>query len=189
MMRFTGFRYLCEADFEKSNMDGVLARDLNIVPHDNDTKMDMVSPGAAIQFKGKQLKALNKLLGIDGEDVAIKMIHVVRRNDYGVQIQDITGGCDNKGLNTGRDYGPFADQPFPHAPCSPTNGKVWWISAKDWDNIRMPLPPGSGQQGGGSLGGPGGGLGGGLGGGGPMPPTPGPAAPPPGGAAAPPPPA
>lgn len=144
-MRFTGFRLLCEK-FEKSNMDGVLARDLNIIPGDNDTKMDLASPGAAIQFHGKKLKGLNKLLGIHGEDNAIKMIKVINRNKFGVQIEDVTGGCDKDNLNIGREYGHFSDRPFPHAACSPTNGKKWWISAKDWDNIRMPLPPG--QQGG-----------------------------------------
>lgn len=163
-LRFTGFRKLCEQDFKSSNMDGVLARDLNITPEKNDGTTDVVSPGSAIQFKGHQLKSLNKLLGIDGEDVAVKLINVLKRNKYGVQIQDITGGCDRDGLNTGREYGHFSDRPFPNAPCSPTNGRTWWISAKDWDNIRMPLPPGQGGgAGGGPMGGgpPMGGMGGG----------------------------
>lgn len=157
-MRFTGFRKLLEqgsipdkedeGDFKKSNMDGVLARDLNIVPQDNDTKMDMASPGAGVQFKGHHLKRLNKLMGIEGDDVAMKLINVLQRNKYGVQIQDITGGCDKDGLNTGREYGPYAGRPFPHAACSPTNGRTWWISAADWDNIRMPLPSGGGAGGG-----------------------------------------
>lgn len=181
MKRFVGFRRLCE-DFEKSSMNSILARDLNIVPGDNDTKMDMISPGNAIQLKGNGLKGLNKLIGIE-DDVAMKLIRVINRNNYGIQIEDVTGGCDKEGLNTGRDYGWFSGQPFPHAPCSPTNGKKWWISAKDWDNIRMPLPPGQQQQGGGGgLGGPPMGGGGGLGGppmGGGMPPTPAPGGAPP----------
>jgi hypothetical protein len=172
-MRFNGFRQLCE-EFEKSNMDRVLARDLNIIPNNNDDKMDTISPGNAIEFKGHHLKRLNKLIGIDGPDTAMKMVRPIHANKFGVQIEDITGGCDKDGLNTGREYGRFSDQPFPHAPCSPTNGQKWWISAKDWDNIRMPLPPGGGQ--GGGMGGPGGGLGGpGMGG----PPAPGGGSPPP----------
>jgi lysophospholipase L1-like esterase len=47
-----------------------------------------------------------------------------------------------------REYGPYAGRPFPHAACSPTNGRTWWISAADWDNIRMPLPSGGGAGGG-----------------------------------------
>lgn len=179
-MRFTGFRILCEAPeppkkgFEKSNMDGVLARDLNIVPGSNDKAMDMVSPGSTIQFKGNKLKSLNKIIGIDGDDVALKLIRVVKQNKFGVQIEDITGACDKDGLNTGREFGRFSDRPFPHAPCSPTSGKKWWISGKDWDNIRMPSAGAAG--GGGGMGGAGGGMGGPPGGGmggPPMPPPPG----------------
>ncbi len=196
-MRFTGFRQLCEEgeDFKKSNMDGVLARDLNVVPFSNDKAMDMISPGSAIQFttnkdpKKNTLLKLNKLLGIEGEDVAMKLIRVVQRNKYGVQVEDITGSCDKDGLNQGRGIGPYGDRPFPHMPCSPTSGRTWWISAADWDNIRMPLPPGQGGAGGGGAGGPGGPMGGGLGGpaGGGAPPPPPPGGP--GGGATPPPPA
>ncbi len=205
-MRFTGFRRLCEQDgtmppapqdpgqskpkpkhdFEKSNMDGVLARDLNIVPKSNDGPMDMIAPGSGIEFKGKHLKRLNDLLGIEGHDVAMKLIRVLQRNDYGVQIEDVSGGCDSQGLNTGREYGPLAGRPFPHMACSPTNGHKWWISAKDWDNIRMPLPPGGGGGAGGP-GGMGGPPGGGMGGGGGPPPPPGAGEPAPGGGPPPPP--
>lgn len=162
-LSFKGFKKFCEqgsipppdgepgkgkSDFEKSNMDGIFARDLNIVPGSNDKAMDMVSPGSAIEFKGHKLKNLNSMLGIEGADTAIKTIRVVRRNEYGVQIEDVTGGCDKQGLNTGPDSGRFAGQPFPHAACSPTHGQKWWISAKDWDSIRMPLPSGGGAAGG-----------------------------------------
>lgn len=168
-------------DFEKSNVTGVLARDLNIVPGSNDEAMDMPSPGGAIQFttnkdpKKNTLLKLNKLLGIEGEDVAMKSIRIIRRNKYGVQIQDVTGSCDKDGLNQGRGLGPYSDRPFPHMPCSPTSGRTWWISAADWDNIWMPLPPGQGGAGGagGGMGGPGGGLGGPAGGGAAPPPPPG----------------
>ena len=175
---------MCEADFQKSNMDGVLARDLNIVPSSDD-QSDMISPGSAIQFKGHHLKRLNRLIGIKGEDVAMKLIRVVQRNKYGVQIEDVTGSCDKDGLNQGRDLGPFSDRPFPHAPCSPTNGRSWWISARDWDNIRMPLPPGQQNAGGGPMGGGLGGMGGPPGGG-LTPPAPPGGAPPGGGGATPP---
>lgn len=164
-LRFTGFKQMCEQDFKKSNMDGVLARDLNITPEENNKTADVTSPGGAIQFKGNKLKALNKLIGLEGDDVALKLIQVVNRNKFGVQIKDITGACNQQGLNIGRDSGPYANRPFPNAPCSPTHDKTWWISAKDWDSIRMPLPSGGGQAGGGM----GGGLGGGMGGGGPSP--------------------
>jgi hypothetical protein len=175
-LRFTGFKRLVEDDveFEKSNMDKVLARDLNIVPGDNDKKMDMIAPGGAIEFSGSKLKRLSELLGFK-DDTAMKMISVVRRNEYGVQLKDVTGGCDGKLLNKGREGGRFDGKPFPHAPCSPTDGQIWWISAKDWDYIRMPLPPGGGA--------------GGAPPGGPPGPPPGGGAPPPGGGGPPPPPA
>lgn len=167
-MRFKGFRTICEADFEKSDMDKVLARDFNIIPKNNDQKTDTFSAGGAIEFKGGRLQKLNKLFGInDAPDTAMKLIRVINQNDYGVQLEDITGACDQNLLNKGRETGRFADRPFPHAACSPTNGQKFWVSAKDWDNIRMPLPSNSA---------------GGMGG---MPPMGGP---PPGGAGAPPPP-
>lgn len=184
-MRFTGFKQLCESDFEKSNMTKILARDLNIVPGSNDKSMDSISPGSAIEFKGGHLKSLNKLLGIEDHDVAMKLIRVINRNDYGVQIEDVSGACDNQGLNTGRGIGRFADRPFPHMPCSPTNGQKWWVSAKDWDHIQMPLPPGGGAAGGGGP--PMGGMGGPPMGGPPMGGPP-PGGPPGAGGAAPPPP-
>ena len=127
--RFTGFRTMCEGDFQKSNMDGVLARDFNVVPQINDKAMDMISPGSGIEFKGKHLERLNKLIGIKGVDTAQKLMRVIERNDYGVRIEDISGGCDDKGLSTGMKFGRFSDRPFPHMPCSPTNGQKWWISA------------------------------------------------------------
>lgn len=189
-MRFTGFRQMCEAeeqedqgDFQKSNMDKVLARDLNILPGNNDDKMDMVAPGGAVEFKGEQLKRLNQLLGFDGPDTAMKLVRVINRNDYGVQLEDITGGCDKDMLNKGQDSVRFGDRFFPHAPCSPTHGQKFWVSAKDWDYLRMPLPPGGGGAGGGLGGPPGGGLGGPPMGG----PPPGGPPPPPGGGGPPPP--
>lgn len=138
-MNFTGFKMMCERDFEKSNMDGILARDFNVVPNDNDKRTDTISPGGAISFHGHKLKALNKTIGLE-DDTAMKLVRVVYKNKNGVQIEDVTGGCDKDGLNVGRGLGRFSDRPFPHAACSPTSGQKWWISAKDWDNIRMPLP-------------------------------------------------
>lgn len=190
-LRFTGFKSLCEdatdyqdqeknigtskkGDFQKSNMDGVLAHDLNIIPGNNDQTMDMIM-GANVNFSGHGLKQLNKVLGM-GDNSSPKMIRVKQRNQYGVQIEDITGKCDKNMLNTGRDGpGTFASRPNINMPCSPTSGKTWWISAKDWDFLRMHIPSGAGASGG---------MGGMPGGGGP--PTVG--APPGGAGGAPPPP-
>lgn len=190
-LRFTGFRKLCEeaadyqdqeknlghtgkGDFQKSNMDGVKARQLNIIPGKNDYA-DMLA-GGNIDLTGDKLKKFNKMMGFE-DDAAMKKLRIIKRNDYGVQVEDVTGACDNQGLNQGRDGpGTFASRPNVHAPCSPTNGRKWWISAKDWDFVRMPLPPGGGAAGGG------GGMG--MPGGGP----PGGGAPPPGGGGAAPPP-
>lgn len=118
-LRFTGFRKLCEdatdyqdeekdlgntgkGDFQKSNMDGVLAHDLNIIPGNNDDKMDMAM-GATVSLSGHGLKQFNKLMGFDDEHSSMKLIRVIQRNKYGVQIEDISGKCDKDGLNQGRD--------------------------------------------------------------------------------------
>lgn len=184
MRRFTGFKKMYEdatdyqdqekdlgktgkGDFQKSNMDGVLAHDLNIIPGNNDDKMDMIM-GATVSLSGHGLKKFNKLMGFD-DNSTMKTIRVVQRNKYGVQIEDVSGKCDSNLLNQGRDGpGTFASRPNVHAPCSPTSGRKWWISAKDWDFVRMHIPAGGG--------------GGGMGG------MPGAGGMPPGGSSAPPPP-
>lgn len=187
-LRFKGFRKLCEdatdyqsqekdlgksgkGDFQKSNMDGVMAHDLNIVPGNNDDKMDTVM-GASVSLSGHGLKQFNKLMGFE-DNASMKLIRVKQRNQYGVQIEDISGKCDSNMLNMGRDGpGTFASRPNVHTPCSPTSGRSWWISAKDWDFLRMHIPSGGGAAGGGMGGAP---MGGGAapapaGGGAPPPP-------------------
>lgn len=186
-MRFTGFKSLCEdatdyqdqeksvgktgkGDFQKSNMDGVYAHDLNIIPGKNDDKMDTVM-GATVTLNGHGLKQFNKMMGFE-DNASMKLLRVLKRNQFGVQIEDVSGKCDGESLNTGRDGpGTFGSRPNVHTPCSPTSGRKWWISAKDWDFVRMHIPSGGGGAGG---------MGGGMPmGGGAPPPTGGSAPPPP----------
>jgi hypothetical protein len=114
-------------------MDGVLARTLNIIPG-NDT-MDMIA-GANVSLSGHGLKKLNNLMGFK-DDASTKTFRVLQRNKFGVQIEDVTGKCDQDLLNQGREGpGTFASRPNVYAPCSPTSGQKWWVSAKDWDFVR-----------------------------------------------------